>query len=197
MMTFLRLFYEFFKTGLFSVGGGLATLPFLKKMAEVYPWFTTSELTDMIAISESTPGPIGINMSTYAGFSAGLGEGSIFTAILGAFTATATLVLPSIIIIILISKILEKFRKSKLVDNIFYGLRPASAGLILGAMSEIFVATLLFTDKFNNFFNVFEIFNIKAIVLFAVSIFLIMKLKKIHPIVFILGGCIIGIVFKF
>lgn len=195
MSTIIKLFYEFFKTGLFSIGGGLATLPFLKKMAEKYPWFTLSELTDMIAISESTPGPIGVNMSTYAGFKAGFGENGIFTAVLGALISTASLVLPSILIIIMVSKVLEKFRKSKIVDDAFYGLRPASAGLVLGAMFEVFLSALLFMDNFENYTNIIQLFNIKAIILFIVSFILINKLKKIHPIVFILSGCILGIIF--
>ena len=86
-MVYLQLFVEFFKTGLLAVGGGLATLPFLKEIAQTYSWFSVSQLTDMIAISESTPGPIGINMSTYAGFHA--------AGIPGAIVSTLSLVLPS------------------------------------------------------------------------------------------------------
>ncbi len=199
MMTFIKLFYEFLKTGLFSIGGGLATLPFLKDMAQKYPWFTSHQLTDMIAISESTPGPIGVNMATYAGFKAGITEGGILSGLFGSFTATFALVLPSVIVIIIISKILEKFRKSKTVDDAFYGLRPASAGLILGAMLDVFISALFFGDKLDEIINVFDIvniFNFKAIILFLVSFILIMKLKKVHPILFILGGCIFGIVFR-
>lgn len=197
MMTFIKLFIEFFKAGLFSVGGGLATLPFLKKMAEIYPWFSLNELTDMIAISESTPGPIGVNMSTYAGFKAGFMSGNLLEALLGAIVATASLVLPSIIVIIIISKILEKFRKSKIVDDAFYGLRPASAGLIIGAMFDIFITTFFFKDNFGKVANLINIFNFKAIALFIISFVLITKFKKVHPIFFIIGGCIIGIIFKF
>ena len=132
-MTFLLLFLEFFKTGLFAIGGGLATLPFLKQIALRYPWFTPSDLMDMIAVSESTPGPLGVNSATYAGFHA--------AGIPGAITATCSLILPSVIIIILVSRALDKFRDSPLVQNGFYGLRPASAGLIFGAMLEVFAAS--------------------------------------------------------
>lgn len=197
MIVYIKLFIEFFKAGLFSVGGGLATLPFLKKMAEVYPWFTLNELTDMIAISESTPGPIGVNMSTYAGFKAGFMTGGLPTALLGALVATASLVLPSVIVIIIISKVLEKFRKSKVVDDAFYGLRPASAGLIIGAMYDIFVSTFLYKDKLGELVNLAQAFNFKAIALFIVAFVLITRLKKVHPIFFIIGGCVIGIIFKF
>lgn len=92
-MIFLQLFYEFFKAGLFAIGGGLATLPFLKQISLRYPWFTPNDLMDMIAVSESTPGPMGVNSATYAGFHA--------AGIPGAITATCSLVLPSVIIIIL------------------------------------------------------------------------------------------------
>ena len=138
-MIFLLLFLEFFKTGLFAIGGGLATLPFLKQISLRYPWFTPNDLMDMIAVSESTPGPMGVNSATYAGFHA--------ASIPGAITATCSLVLPSVIIIILVSRALDKFRDSPLVKNGFYGLRPASAGLIFGAMFEVFAASLLHTEK--------------------------------------------------
>ena len=134
-MIFLQLFYEFFKAGLFAIGGGLATLPFLKQISLRYPWFTPNDLMDMIAVSESTPGPMGVNSATYAGFHA--------AGIPGALMATCSLVLPSVIIIILVSRALDKFRDSPLVKNGFYGLRPASAGLIFGAMLEVFAASLL------------------------------------------------------
>ena len=121
-MIYLQLFIEFFKTGLFAVGGGLATLPFLFNMAESTGWFTADTIMDMIAISESTPGPIGVNMATYAGFTT--------AGIFGTLSATIGLVCPSVIVIILIYKILEKFKGSSLVNNVFYGLRPAVAGLV-------------------------------------------------------------------
>jgi chromate transporter len=126
-MVLLRLFYEFFKVGLFAVGGGMATIPFLYDLAGAC-WFTASELTDMIAVSESTPGPIGINMATYCGFTV--------AGIPGAVIATVGLVLPSVIIIIVIAKLLAKFRNSA-VDSVFYGLRPASVGLIAAAGIEV------------------------------------------------------------
>ena len=90
-MIYLRLFYEFFKTGLFAIGGGLATLPFLSDMADRTGWFTQAQLADMLAVSESTPGPVGVNMATYVGFETG--------GILGAVVATLGLVAPSVIVI--------------------------------------------------------------------------------------------------
>ena len=125
-MTYLLLFYEFFKTGLFAVGGGLATLPFLYDMAARHPeWFTTSQLADMVAVSESTPGPLGVNMATYVGFITG--------GIPGALVSTIGLVTPSIIIILIVAAFLKRFRDSKLVNAVFYGLRPASTAMVASA----------------------------------------------------------------
>ena len=120
MMSLLILIFEFFKIGLFSIGGGLATLPFLYRLADKYPWFSAKQIPDMIAVSESTPGPLGINMATYTGFQ--------HSGVIGSIAATFGLVLPSVIIIILISKVLEKFRSNKYVEYAFYGLRPAVLG---------------------------------------------------------------------
>ena len=122
-MILLRLFYEFFKTGLFSVGGGMATIPFLQHMGETTGWFTNQELTTMIAVSESTPGPMGVNMATYVGFTV--------AGVPGAVIATLGEVTPSIIVILIIAALLRNFRENRYVDRAFYGLRPASTGLIL------------------------------------------------------------------
>ena len=124
-MTILLMCLEFFKTGLLSVGGGLATLPFLYEMADRYPWFTRAQLGDMIAVSESTPGPMGVNMATYAGYTA--------FGVPGAVLATFSLVLPSILVILIVSRFLQRFQDSVLVKRILSGLRPASVGLIAAA----------------------------------------------------------------
>ena len=188
-MIFLQLFWEFFKTGLFSIGGGLATLPFLKQISLEYPWFTPSDLLDMIAVSESTPGPMGVNASTYAGFRA--------AGIPGALTATFSLVLPSVIVIILVARALTRFRNSKLVQDGFYGLRPASAGLIFGAMLEVFVASLFHTELWTGLQSLGAVFNLPAIAFFLVLTGAIRMLPKVHPIIFILIGAIGGVLFHF
>ena len=128
-MIYLILFYEFFKIGLFAIGGGLVTVPFLFDLTEVYPWFTAKDLADMIAISESTPGPLGVNMATYAGYKA--------AGFLGSIIATLGLVSPSVIIIMLISKLLKKFRNNIWVDSILSGICPAVIALILFAGWEV------------------------------------------------------------
>ncbi len=192
-MTFLALFLEFFKTGLFSVGGGLATIPFLQELAvnESYGWFSLGQLSDMIAVSESTPGPIGVNMATYAGYNAGFQLDGIGTGILGGIIATLGIVCPAIIIICIISKFLEKFRSNKFVNYAFYGIRPAVAGLITGAMTSVFVAAIFLFRENGAISGV----NITASIAFIVLTALCAVFKKLHPIVFIVAGALIGIIF--
>lgn len=187
-MTFLTLFYEFFKVGLFAIGGGMATIPFLMDLAQTQPWFTPEQLTNMIAISESTPGPIGVNMSTYAGFNA--------AGILGGIVATFSLVLPSVIIICIISKFMQKFRSSKLVEDAFYGLRPASAAMIAGAMLEVLLSSLFHLDVFSSGAPWYTAINYGGVILFVVILVAAIFLKKLHPIVFILAGAAAGIIFQ-
>ena len=186
-MIFLQLFYEFFKTGLFAVGGGLATLPFLEDISQRTGWFTSAQLADMLAISESTPGPIGVNMATYVGFET--------AGILGALCATAGLVMPSVIIIVLVSKVLEKFRTNTYVEAAFYGLRPASVAMVASAGIGVAMTTLL-----NLTASGFAVLRWRELVLAAVIVVLtnfVPKVKKFHPIVFIALAAAVGIIFKF
>lgn len=185
-MIYLQLFIEFFKTGLFAIGGGLATLPFLKQIALTYGWYSVSQMTDMIAVSESTPGPIGINMSTYAGFHA--------AGVPGAIVATLSLVLPSYIVILIVSHFMEKFKDSPLVNNIFYGIRPATIGLISGAMFEVFLLSLFNTDALAAGGSILALFRIVPIIVYIVLLLAICKLPKLHPIIFIICGAALGII---
>lgn len=184
----LRLAIEFFKTGLFAVGGGLATLPFLYAMGEATGWFTAQDVANMIAISESTPGPMGVNMATYVGFNC--------FGVLGSLVGPLALVFPSVVIIVIISKILNKFKESKLIQDVFYGLRPASTGLIIAAGLGVAKIALLYVDNFIDTGNIFNLFNYKAIILAAV-IFFVMRKKDLHPILVVVISAVIGILFKF
>ena len=170
-MIYFTLFYEFAKIGLFALGGGLASLPFLYELAGKYNWFDSNMLSNMIAVSESTPGPIGVNMATYAGFLSG--------GILGGIIATLGLITPSIIIIIIIAKFLEAFKTNHSVQNAFYGLRPAVTALIALSGYEVIKGALFF--------------DIKACILFFIFLFLVRK-SKLHPIIFIILGSIVGII---
>ena len=192
MMIFLQMFWEFFKTGLFAVGGGMATIPFLYNIADKTAWFTHNDLANMIAISESTPGPIGVNMATYVGFITGMDVAGVPTAILGAVTATLGLITPCVIVILLICMILKNFRNNKYVDSAFYGLRPASTGLITAAGLTVALSNLFTTDVIS-----FATLNWKGIVLGVVLWVLTNKVKqtkKLHPIVFILASAVVGVV---
>ena len=191
MMLYLRLFFEFLKVGLFSVGGGLATLPFLRDMAANTGWFTEAQLADMLAVSESTPGPIGVNMATYVGFTVG--------GIPGAIISTLGLITPSIIIILLIALFLKNFKDNKYVQGAFYGLRPTSTGLI--AAAGLSVAYLVFINPlFSETHAILDLLNWKALALAAALIVFtrfVEPTKKLHPLVFIGISAVVGIVFKF
>jgi chromate transporter len=197
-MIYLQLFLEFFKTGLFAVGGGMATIPFLYDLADKTGWFTHNDLANMIAVGESTPGPIGVNMATYVGFVTGMQDAGVLTALLGAVTATIGLITPSVIIILIVAAILKSFRDSKYVNNAFYGLRPASTGLIAAAGITVIVSNLFFPDAIQAG-NWLGFFNWKGLVLAVVLWLLtnvVKKTKKWHPIVFIGFSALIGIIFK-
>lgn len=191
-MTYLLLFWEFFKTGLFSVGGGMATLPFLQKMGTSTGWFTGPQLADMVAVSESTPGPLGVNMATYVGFTvAGLP---------GAIVSTLGLIAPSIVIILAIAGLLQSYRKNRFVMAAFYGLRPASTGLISAAMVSLIMLSMFNIDLFRQTGLILDLISLKALILAAVLLVLtrwVKATKKWHPIVFILLSAVAGAVFSF
>lgn len=183
----LRLYLEFFRTGLFAVGGGLATLPFLQEMGVRTGWFTTEDVADMVAVSESTPGPLGINMATFVGFkTAGLEGGLI---------ATLGLVTPSIIIILIIAKILAKFKESKAVKKVFYGLRPASTALIASAGIGVAKIALLNQKLFAETRNLSSLFQWKLILLAAI-VWPCYRKWKFHPICYIAAAAAAGIIFQ-
>lgn len=191
-MTYLLLFWEFFKTGLFTIGGGMATVPFLYEMSDKYPmWFSHEDLANMIAVGESTPGPIGVNMATYVGFVTGDG---IFGSVLGAVIATLGLITPSIIIILIIGLMLKSFKDNRYVNHAFYGLRPASAGLIAAAGLSVLLSNMFLGEKYALAF-----FNWKGLILAVVLWVLsnvVKKTKNLHPIVFIGFSAVAGIVFS-
>ena len=187
-MIILRLIFEFFKTGLFAVGGGLATLPFLYEMGEKTGWFTAQDVLNLLAVSESTPGPIGINMSTYVGF--------ITAGVPGAVIASLSLAAPCVIVILLVIQVLDKFKGNPLVDSIFKTLRPASIGMITAALIGVVKESLLCLENFAGLNTLLTVFNWKAIVL-AVGLWFVMKKWKTHPIAYIAIAAAVGIVFSF
>ena len=191
-MIYLLLFWEFFKTGLFTVGGGMATIPFLYEMSDKYPqWFSHDDLANMIAVGESTPGPIGVNMATYVGYITGDG---FLGSVLGATVATLGLVAPSIFIILIIAAMLKNFKNNKYVNHAFYGLRPASTGLIAAAGLSVLMSNMFIGGKI-----ALSLFNWKGLILAVVLwVFsnVIKKTKNLHPIIFIGLSAVAGIVFS-
>ena len=197
-MIYLQLFWEYFKTGLFAVGGGMATIPFLYDMSDKTGWFTHQDLANMIAVGESTPGPIGVNMATYVGFVTGMQDNGIITAILGAVTATLGLITPSVIVILIVAAFLQQFRNSRYVNNAFYGLRPASAGLIAAAGFGVITSILIFPNLMmeGNFLGAFNWKGLVLAVLLWLGTNVIKQTKKWHPIVFIGISAVVGMIFQ-
>lgn len=199
-MIYLILFAEFFKIGLFSVGGGLATIPFLQDLAQRYDWFDINILGNMIAIAESTPGPIGINMATYAGFHGGHQYG-LWGGILGGFVATMGIIAPAILIITIISGVYRKFKENPLVENSFYGIRPVVTGMIASAALLLLQQGILsgdipaYTSAGNWIRDFAGIIDIKGLIVFA-AVFLCMRKIKLHPIIYIVLAGIAGAVFS-
>ena len=186
-MTILLLIWEFFKTGLFSVGGGLATLPFLYQMSDRYGWFTHADVANMLAVSESIPGPIGVNMATYTGVTT--------AGVFGGLVATLALVLPSFLVILLVATTLQHFRENRFVQAALNALRPVSVGLIAAAVLSVFTASLfdaqaLLAGSWR------EVTSIGAVLTFAALLGIYIKWRKLHPIVLVLLGAIAGIILK-
>lgn len=215
-MVLLRLFFEFFKIGICAFGGGLATLPFLQELSESTGWFTQEQLGNMIAISESTPGAIGINMSTYVGYLVGFQQfgGNVAMGFVGGVIATLGLVCPSIIVILIICQFLNKFKTSKYVEWGFYGLRAASLGLIGAAAYSVLELSVIRPDEAQKAFSgitganfwteiwgsisnaIVAFFDFKCLALAFFLGILIFKFK-LHPIFYIVLAAVIGIVFQF
>ena len=185
-MVYLQLIYEFAKMGFFAVGGGLATLPFLGEISDKYLWFTRETLTDMIAISESTPGPIGLNMATYAGYAAG--------GVMGGVLASLSILVPSFFIVIYVMRILDKFKENRFVKAAFYGIRPAVTALIASAALGIIKITLLDISRFTGVRDTLSVCRHDRLLLCAALFYLTRKYNK-HPVYYIGGAAVVGAIF--
>ena len=198
ILLLLKLYWEFFKTGLFAVGGGMATLPFLKAIGESTGWYTYGDMMNMLAVSESTPGPIGINMATYVGFTV--------AGVPGAVVATLGEVTPSILVILVVAAFLKSFRNNRYVEWAFYGLRPASTGLIGAACAGVFLEVMtgfaLTGDALVHraVLTGERMLNWPHILLAAVLLALtnaVPKVRNLHPAAFIAFAAVVGVVFHF
>lgn len=187
-MIYLQLFFEFFQIGLFAVGGGMATLPFLQRLGEKTGWFSQQLIADMVAISESTPGPIGVNMATYVGFNV--------AGLFGGVVATLGLAMPSIIIVIILSHYLAKLKGNKYMDYAFYGMRPAVTGLIAAAAISVLQVAVFNTELYKATGIITDFVDPKKIIWFALVFFAIKKFKK-HPITYIAVSAVVGLIFRF
>jgi len=185
-MILLQLFYEFFITGLFIFGGGLAAIPFLQQMSERTGWFTITELMDMIAIAEATPGPIGVNMATYAGY--------MVAGIPGGIVASTGLLMPSVIISLIIARLLLRFKESKIVNSTLYGLRPASLGLIAAAGMTVFSLVIFGVELRQLISWHYELLDFRVLILAAILFIATNLFKKVHPITFLAISAVIGII---
>ena len=190
MMIFLELFYTFIKIGLFSFGGGYGMISVIQ--AEVvtrHAWLTASEFTDIVAISQMTPGPIGINSATYVGYTAVLNSGAPeWLAVMGSLVASFAVMLPSIVLMLVVSRFFMKYSKHGSVEAVFKGLRPAVVGLIASA------ALLLMTDE--NFGSPTETpLQFWVSVALFVAAFVAMKFFKVSPILILLLAGVFGGVF--
>ena len=178
-MIYLTLFLTFFKIGAFTFGGGYAMLPLIQEQVQAHGWLTEEQLINFVAVSESTPGPFAVNVSTYVGMETG--------GVFGAFCATFGVVLPSFIIILLVAHAYEKFQKNRLVQGVMSGLKPAVVGLILAAILSAADTVLKPADM-----------AALATVQFwgPVCIFmatLAMAVRKVHPIAIIVLSALAGI----
>lgn len=184
---FLKLFYTFFKLGLFGFGGGYAMLSMIQGEVVVrYEWISSNEFTDIIAISQMTPGPIGINSATYVGYMAVVNNGGpTWLGVLGSCVATFALVLPSFILMFTVSKILLKYKSHPIVESVFSGLRPTVVGLLASA-----ALLLMNKENFGDYNSDIYTF-ISSIIIFAVSFIAVLKFK-VHPILMIIVSGIAG-----
>ena len=186
-MIYFQLFYEFCKVAIFTFGGGMASIPFLEDMAVETGWFTLAQLTDFIAISESTPGPIAVNIATYAGYNT--------AGYLGGVCATMGLVFPAIVLMTIVSKFITAFRGNKYIARAFYGLRPCVLALILSALIGIAKVTLLYEGA--TLATLFSAINWRATAIFVLVAALqnVKQFKKLHPVIFLGLSAVLGIVF--
>ena len=187
-MILISLFFEFFLIGLFLFGGGLAAIPFLQQLGERTGWFALQQLMDMIAVSEATPGPIGINMATYVGYTV--------AGVPGGVVATFGLVLPTAIIALIVARLLIRFKDNRIVKSAFYGLRPASLALIAAAGASVVQLSLLRMGLWAESGLLVDLLDIRAIALAAVLILLTNVFKKAHPIVFLAGSAVAGMIMR-
>lgn len=187
-MIYIGLFFSFFQIGFFSFGGGLSTIPFLEHLSISTGWFSNIDIMNMIAISEATPGPLGMNMATYVGF--------ISANLLGSLCALFGLLLPSLVVILAVCMAYEKIKNSQYTKKMFYGLHSASMGLIFLAFFSAFKVTCLKTEDTKNLLSMLSTIKLVPVLVIFLLFFLIKKFE-FHPLFYITLSAILGILFQF
>jgi chromate transporter len=182
-MTLLKLFFTFFYVGLFTIGGGLVAITIMFDPIVGAGLITSEEFYNMVAISESTPGPIGINMATYVGF-------KLF-GVLGGVATTMGTVLPSLIIIVIVAKYFAAFHEKPLVKAAFYGLRPTTSGMIAVAAAKVLAITIVTPAAFSIRGALFDCINVAEVVFYAAACVVLFK-TKLHPLFIVLAGAAFG-----
>ena len=201
-MIYLTLFWEYFKIGLLTIGGGYAMLKPVLDMVQNHGWMTDAEIYNFVGIAESTPGPFAINLATFVGLTVGSnpafgGINGVVGGILGALVATVAVVLPSFIIIIIVTKLFEKFQKNRYVQGALFGIRPVVVGLLLSAVLSVSLKAVLpelkLTAISKEGFSQFNWISLIILVAFLPLSHVKIKGKKIHPIILIVASAVIGI----
>lgn len=198
MTVFLQLFWEYFKIGLFTIGGGYAMLPMVRQALIRNDWMTNEELANFIGIAESTPGPFAINLATFVGVTVGSQTSlGVFGGILGALITTFAVVLPSVVIIIVVTKLFYKFQSSVVVKGALFGIRPVVVGLVLSAVfsvgCQVVFPKLDLTDITADGLSDFRWISLLILAAFFPLSRLKIKGSRIHPIFLILGSAVVGI----
>ncbi|MDR2525419.1 MAG: chromate transporter [Oscillospiraceae bacterium] len=192
-MTLLLLMYEFFFTGLFAVGGGLATIPFLQAMGRKRSqWFSGAKLVDIIAASQCAPGPLGTNMAAYIGCSV--------ARLPGALLSVAALMMPTVLSDLSIAMLLERFRHARWIKPLMKAIQPVSAALIAAAAFSLLRSSLLKAETldFSSLKAILGGFDGRCAVLYAVMLPFVFckKLRKLHPLLYIAAGAAVGVMLK-
>jgi len=196
-MIFLQLFWTYFKIGLFTIGGGYAMLPLIRQ--QVIGVYVSEQLFwNMLAVSEATPGPFAINLATFVGMNVGINQGGIMLGFFGAFVATTAVILPSLIIVTIVSKLFIRFKNSKLVQGALYGIRPVVVGLVFSALIMVTLTLILPNVKLDDLANSstvgFDYVSLIFLAVFTALSFIKIKGKRVNPLILIGVSAVAGIV---
>lgn len=189
-ISLLELFFIFFYVGLFTIGGGLVAITLMEETIVARGLISPEQFYNMVAISESTPGPVGVNMATYIGYD--------LYGIFGAIVTSLGEILPSLICIIIIARFLRSFQQKPIVKSVFCFLRPAATGLIFVAATQVFVIALMNIPVDYSVLKTFDgwknLFDWQSLYFYVIAVFMLFKVK-LHPIILLVFGALFGVLF--